>query len=93
MVAGASNRFGAWPRKKFFKSRVPYSANRTVIFNLADVALVRNGDVWYTEELCKFIIIIIIIIIIILCLFFSSELIIPQSAHIDSSYITKVVTL
>ena len=45
MVAGASNRFGAWPRKKFFESRVPYSANRTVIFNLADVALVRNGDV------------------------------------------------
>lgn len=34
--------------RNFFKSRVPYSANRTVNFNLAVVALVRNGDVLYT---------------------------------------------
>ena len=31
--------------------------------------------------------------IIVLCLFFTSELIISQSAHIDSSYITEAVTL
>lgn len=41
----AGGHFVFRPRKKFFKSRVAYSANCTTSFNPADVVLDRSGDV------------------------------------------------